>query len=206
MLAGDAAAAERASRRCCETFERVRDLAALSSQSAELADALYAQARYEEADSWLQLAEKSAPRDDLNAQYSWRRVKAKLLARTDSPGQGEELAGEAARLAGETDALNDHAAVLLDLAEVLRLADRPGEAAAQRGASDGSVRAQGQCRRHDCCTVAARRALRGLIDPNHTESPETGLSMCLPWSDGDQGPPPPPPRFAATIAAAIAER
>ena len=65
MLAGDAAAAERASRRCCETFERVRDRAALSSQSAELADALYAQARYEEADSWLQLAEKSAPRDDV---------------------------------------------------------------------------------------------------------------------------------------------
>ncbi len=66
-------AAERASRRCCETFERVHDRAALSSQAAELADALYAQARYEEAESWLELAEKSAPRDDLNAQYSWRR-------------------------------------------------------------------------------------------------------------------------------------
>ena len=130
ILAGDAVAAERASRRCCETFERVRDLAALSSQSAELADALYAQARYDEADSWLQLAEKSAPGDDVHAQYSWRRVKAKLLARTGSPGQSQELAVEAARLAGETDALNDNAVVLLDLAEVLRLADRPGEAAA----------------------------------------------------------------------------
>jgi tetratricopeptide (TPR) repeat protein len=129
MLAGDAAAAERASRQCCETFERVRDRAALSSQSAELADALYAQARYDEADSWLQLAEKSAPRDDVHAQYSWRRVKAKLLARTDSPGQSEELAVEAARLAGETDVLNDHALVLLDLAEVLRLTDRVSEAA-----------------------------------------------------------------------------
>jgi DNA-binding SARP family transcriptional activator/tetratricopeptide (TPR) repeat protein len=129
MLAGDAAAAERTSRRCCETFERVRDRAALSSQTAELADALYAQARYEEADSWLQLAEKSAPRDDVPAQYSWRRVKAKLLARTGSPSESEELAVEASRLAGETDALNDYAVVLLDLAEVLRLADRPAEAA-----------------------------------------------------------------------------
>jgi tetratricopeptide (TPR) repeat protein len=129
MLAGDAAAAERTSRRCCETFERVHDRAALSSQTAELADALYAQARYEEAESWLELAEKSAPRDDVNAQYSWRRVKAKLLARTGSPGRGEELAVQATRLAGETDALNDYAVVLLDLAEVLRLADRPDEAA-----------------------------------------------------------------------------
>ena len=129
MLAGDATAAEAASRRCCETFERVHDRAALSSQAAELADALYAQARYGEAESWLELAEKSASRDDLNAQYSWRRVKAKLLARTDSPTQGEELAGEAARLAGETDALNDHAVVLLDLAEVLRLAGRTSKAA-----------------------------------------------------------------------------
>ena len=56
-------------------------------------------------------------------------MKAKLLARTDPAGQGEELAGEAARLAGATDALNDHAVVLLDLAEVLRLSGRPGEAA-----------------------------------------------------------------------------
>ena len=99
------------------------------ARAAELADALYAQARYDEADSWLQLAEKSAPGDDVHAQYSWRRVKAKLLAHTGSPGKSEELAVEAARLAGETDALNDYAVVLLDLAEVLRFADRPDEAA-----------------------------------------------------------------------------
>ena len=39
------------------------------------------------------------------------------------------MACEAVRLARETDALNQHGEVLLDLAEVLRLSGRPEEAA-----------------------------------------------------------------------------
>jgi tetratricopeptide (TPR) repeat protein len=59
----------------------------------------------------------------------WRRTRAKLLARAGDFREAESLAEEAVRIAARTDALSDHAAVLLDLAEVLRLADRPAEAA-----------------------------------------------------------------------------
>jgi tetratricopeptide (TPR) repeat protein len=129
LLGGDPAAAERVLRQCCETFDRVHDRAGLSTLAAELADSLYIQNRYEEAESWIELAEKSAPRDDLSAQYWRRRVRAKLLARRDSHDQAEMLVNEAATLVGGTDVLNDHAVVMLDVAEVLRLAGRAGEAA-----------------------------------------------------------------------------
>ena len=129
LLAGDPPAAERALRQCCETFERVRDRAGLSTLASELADTLYMQGRYDEAVSWIELAERSVPRDDLSAQYWRRRVRAKLLARTDSHDEAETIAMEAVGLAEGTDALNDRAVVMLDVAEVLRLAGRPGDAA-----------------------------------------------------------------------------
>ena len=129
LLGGDPAAAERVLRQCCETFDRVHDRAGLSTLAAELADSLYIQDRYEEAESWIELAEKSAPRDDLSAQYWRRRVRAKLLARRDSHDQAEMLVNEAATLVAGTDVLNDHAVVMLDVAEVLRLAGRAGDAA-----------------------------------------------------------------------------
>ena len=111
------------------TLERVHDAAGLSTVAAELADALYVQGRYEEAESWLDLAQKHAASEDVSAQWSWRRTRAKLLARVGAFREAEALADEAARIAARTDALSDHGAVLLDLAEVLRLAGRPVEAA-----------------------------------------------------------------------------
>jgi len=130
MLSGNPSAAEAAFRECCETFERMHDAASLATVAAELADALYEQGRYDEANTWLDLAETRAASDDVSAQWSWRRTRAKLLARSSAIGQAESMAKEAARLAARTDALNDHGSALLDLAEVLRLADRPDEAAA----------------------------------------------------------------------------
>ena len=63
---------------------------------------------------------------------------AKLFnAREGESAQAEILAREAVDLAARTDALNWHGVALLDLAEVLRLDDRPGEAAA---AAEGAVR------------------------------------------------------------------
>jgi tetratricopeptide (TPR) repeat protein len=97
--------------------------------AAELADVLYAQDRYDEAAGWLELAEKRAASDDVNAQYTWRRVRAKILARAGAADEAESLARDAKALAERTDALNDHGDVLLDLAEVLRLFERPSEAA-----------------------------------------------------------------------------
>jgi tetratricopeptide (TPR) repeat protein len=129
MLAGDPAAATLIFRECCQTFERMHDAAGLSTVAAELGDALYAQGRYDEAESWLDVAERRAASDDVSAQWSWRRTRSKLLARAGALREAEALAREAERIAARTDALSDHGAVLLDVAEVLRLADRPTDAA-----------------------------------------------------------------------------
>jgi len=97
--------------------------------AAELADALYLQARDEEAGGWIELAQKHAADDDVNAQYTWRRVRAKILARQGELFEARALGFEAARIAGDTDAINDRGSVLLDLAEVLRSSDNPADAA-----------------------------------------------------------------------------
>ena len=129
MLAGDPACAEAVLRESCAVLERVHDEAGLSTIAAELADALYAQGRYDEAAGWLDLAEKRGSAEDVSAQYTWRRVRAKLLARAGAHRDAERLAHEAAQLAANTDALSDHGNVLLDLAEVLLLAGKESPAA-----------------------------------------------------------------------------
>ena len=129
LLAGDAAAAERALRDCCAAFEQAHDQAGLSTSAAELADALYQQGRNDEADVWLERAEARAPVFDVSAQYTWRRVRAKLLAAAGAYSEAEALAREAALVAGGTDALHDHGRVLLDLAGVMNASGRRAEAA-----------------------------------------------------------------------------
>jgi DNA-binding SARP family transcriptional activator len=129
QLAGETGSAERVLRDCCATFDRIHDQAGLSSVAAELADVLYSGGRDEEAGDWIDVAEKHAAGDDVNAQYAWRRVRAKLLAREGALTQARKLAFEATRIAGGTDAINDHGTVLLDVAEVLRASDSPADAA-----------------------------------------------------------------------------
>jgi tetratricopeptide (TPR) repeat protein len=128
-LAGDSEAAERAFRECCETFERVGNAAGLASVAAELGQSLYADQRYSEASDWCRLAEKSAPSGDVAAQFAWRGLRGRLLAREGLIAEGETLAVDAIRIAEQTDALTHHGEALLDLAEVLRLGERHAEAA-----------------------------------------------------------------------------
>jgi DNA-binding SARP family transcriptional activator len=128
MLSGNPLAAEQSFRECCAVFERVQDRPGLSTVAAELADALYAQGRYDEAAGWLDLAEERAVGDDVNAQYTWQRVRAKILARKGEVEEAESLAQGAAALAQGTDALNDQGDVLLDLSEVLCLSHRARDA------------------------------------------------------------------------------
>jgi class 3 adenylate cyclase len=124
LLAGDYEAAEHSLRECCAALERFHDWSDLSTSAAELAQSLYAQARYEEAESWAQVAEQRAGIDDASAQFSWRAIRAKLLAQNGAPVRGADLAYEALRIVEQTDALTQHGEVLLDLAEVLRPLNR----------------------------------------------------------------------------------
>ena len=129
-LAGDYAAAEAALLESCTELEPLGEVAGLSTLAAELAEAIYAQGRYDEAEAWTRTSEELAAIDDLSAQFSWRGVRAKILGRQGDARGALRLAREALALVERTDALNQHAEVLLDQAEVFRLDGQTAEAAA----------------------------------------------------------------------------
>jgi class 3 adenylate cyclase/tetratricopeptide (TPR) repeat protein len=127
LLAGDPIAAERHLRAGIESLREMGELGRLSTEAAFLAQALYAQERYVEAEHFTTVCVEAATPDDAFSQIAWRGVRAKTLARRAGFPEAEALAREAVRLAGETDALNLHGDVLLDLAEVLALGGLGGD-------------------------------------------------------------------------------
>jgi DNA-binding SARP family transcriptional activator len=130
LLAGAPQAAEQELRRGYEVLEEMGDLARLSTVAAFLAEALYAQGRYDEAERLTAVSADAATPDDVVSQAAWRGTRSKTLARKGELVQAERLGREAVALAEQTDGLNLHGDALLDLAEVLRTANRPGEAVA----------------------------------------------------------------------------
>jgi DNA-binding SARP family transcriptional activator/predicted ATPase len=128
MLAEDYGAAESHLREACETLDRLHMWAYLATHAADLARALVAQGRLEEADRWSALAQRHATEGDISAQFSWRSARALVLARHGDPSGAEIFAREAVEILAATDALNQHAQAVLDLAEVLRIAGRLDEA------------------------------------------------------------------------------
>jgi len=129
-LAGNVALAEQHLRASCNVFQERGEWAYLSNHAAGLADALFAQERYSEADEWSLLAKQHAASDDLSAQFTWRSIRAKLLAHTGELAEAGELAREAVELVDRTDALNQRANVRLDRAYVLQVAQQADAAAA----------------------------------------------------------------------------
>jgi tetratricopeptide (TPR) repeat protein len=129
LLADDPPAAEQAFRECCETLVQARDEAATSTVAAGLGEALYRQRRYAEADSWGRFAEEHAPAGDIIAQFSWRALRGKLLAREGRIEEGEAVGSEAVVIADRTDTLTHRGEVLLNLAQVLSAGERHAEAA-----------------------------------------------------------------------------
>jgi len=129
LLAGNVEAATRAWRALVTYCNDASDFSALSTTAADLADALYRLGEYEEAGHWSAESERHAATDDIGAQFAWRAVRAKVLARREEFREAEALAREALRLAEPTDALNKRANVQLSLAEVLGLAGQRNRAA-----------------------------------------------------------------------------
>jgi DNA-binding SARP family transcriptional activator/tetratricopeptide (TPR) repeat protein len=122
LLADRPEEAERVLRSCCEWLERAGERIALATTAAELAEALYRGGRHVEAVTWLDVSRRTAPPDDLGAQYRWRGVNAKVLAAAGDLAAAAELARGAVELTRQTDALNEQGEALLSLAEVLRFA------------------------------------------------------------------------------------
>jgi predicted ATPase len=129
MLAGDFAAAEREYRAGYDAAAELGERGFLSTIAAELAHALVAQGKLEDADVLTKLSEDIGAEDDLATQVMWRSARARILAARGLLDDARSLALEAVTLAEETDDLNMRADTLVDLAEVLRAAGRAGESA-----------------------------------------------------------------------------
>jgi predicted ATPase len=129
MLAGNPAAAEEYLRRSHEALEEAGETGFRSTVAARLADAVYRQGRFEEAVTYTRISEETASRDDYYSQVLWRLVRAQAIASEGRLDDGEQLAREAVAVAASTDDINMRGDALLALADVLRLAERPDEAA-----------------------------------------------------------------------------
>jgi tetratricopeptide (TPR) repeat protein len=121
LLAGDFAEAERVLAESCTTLEQWGLRGQLATQATQLAEAVYGQGRYEEAVRWSETAEACAAGYDTGAQFLWRAVRGKALARLGEPKEGVRVAREAVDLATPTDSVSQRAQVLLSYAEALRL-------------------------------------------------------------------------------------
>ena len=124
MLEGDMSRAEAAARETCETTEVTGELGNFMSFCCNLAQALLALGRDDEAETWLERGRETAPSEERIPQMLWRQAQGKVLARRGELQEGERLVREAVALGAETDMLNAHADALIDLAEVLALGGR----------------------------------------------------------------------------------
>jgi tetratricopeptide (TPR) repeat protein len=130
LLAGDPVAAEERMRPAYETFDKMGERATRSTLAPILGEALYAQGRLDEAEALSRVSEEIASEDDFDAQYRWRALRAKILARRGAVSEADELAREAQRIVQQSDSPVEQAAALVALAEVLRLSQRTAAASA----------------------------------------------------------------------------
>jgi class 3 adenylate cyclase/tetratricopeptide (TPR) repeat protein len=129
-VAGDLDAAAERHEAAMRELERIGEKGYLSTVAAMLANLRYARGEYEEAGRLARLAEEAAAPDDFASQIQLRAARAQVQARSGRFEEGEATAREAIALAEQTDFLQIHGRAYLALAEVLRLAGRPGDARA----------------------------------------------------------------------------
>jgi tetratricopeptide (TPR) repeat protein len=103
LLAGEPEAAERELAPALVCLQEAGELANLSSVAPQLAEALHAQGRHEEAIDATATSETAASDDDVHAQIAWRSARAKSLVALDRREEAEALARRAVELAETTD-------------------------------------------------------------------------------------------------------
>jgi class 3 adenylate cyclase/tetratricopeptide (TPR) repeat protein len=130
VLAGDPARAERDLRLGVQTLREIGELSWLSTVAGILAEAVYAQGRYDEVEPFLRMCEETAGSEDAYSQSLLRSVRAKLLARRGEAAAAEELGRQAVAILEPTDFQFMQCFALLSLGETLRLAGRPQAARA----------------------------------------------------------------------------
>lgn len=136
LLRGDPEAAEARLRPGIEELRAAGETGFLSTSAAVLADALYRQGKFEEAEEWTKVSEESAAEDDAASQMQWRSIRGQTVARLGRIEEAEKLAREAVDRALSTDYLTMQGECWFALAEVLSVAgnDREAREAADRAA------------------------------------------------------------------------
>jgi tetratricopeptide (TPR) repeat protein len=127
--AGDATAVERVLRPACDDLRAAGETSSLSTLVSELADALYELGRYDESEQATRESELTTQDADAKSQLTWRRVRAKVLARRGDRDTALRLIREALDWAERVQSLEDTGDVYRDLAEVERLGGRLDAAA-----------------------------------------------------------------------------
>ena len=130
LWAGDPAAAAEFGAEGWRLHEELGEPGFLAAAAANLAQALYALDRLDDADAWAARAVELGASDDVRKEMLWRQVRAKVLARRGEHAEAERLAREAVAICEETDMLDAQGDVYADLAEVLLLGGKLDEAAA----------------------------------------------------------------------------
>jgi tetratricopeptide (TPR) repeat protein len=166
LLAGAPVAAERELRRGFETLSEIGELAWLSTTVALLAEAVYEQGRYEEAEQLANTSQASAAPEDAYSQVAWRSVRAKVLARHRMPEEAEALARECVSLVEETDFLPLRWRASMTCGEVFTLIGRPDEAMASFRQAVAVAEQKGD--------VAAARQARDLMRAVEEEARASG--------------------------------
>ena len=165
LIAGDAAAAERELRIGYGALERMGERSYLATTAAFLARALLAQGRVDEAERLTRVSEEAASEDDIVTQAMWRGTEARVLAMRGE-GDAERLARDSVELSLEMDSLNFQADVLVELAETLRLLDRPEEAADAAEQAVGLYEAKGNVVSARAAGALRSSALPVRVDPD----------------------------------------
>ena len=111
-----------------ETFRMMGERATCSTLAAILGEAVFAQGRYDEAESLSRVSAEIASADDFDAQYRWRALRAKIQARSGAASLAEANAREAVRIVQVSDSPVEQAEALQALATVLRQSGRHDEA------------------------------------------------------------------------------
>ena len=91
LLAGDPGAAERELRPAFKQLQEIGERGNLASIAAQLAEALHAQGRSEEALAVTLTSEEASSPDDVHAQIAWRVARAKALAQLGRGREAQEV-------------------------------------------------------------------------------------------------------------------
>jgi tetratricopeptide (TPR) repeat protein len=122
------AEAEQELRRSLALWEEMGNRSAGSTSAAMLARTLCAQGRYDEAERYIAIGESLAAPDDVETHSIACAARAKLLAHRGDLERAGSLAREAVAIADRTDNIDARAWLRMDLADVLGLAAKVGEA------------------------------------------------------------------------------